>query len=203
MPIEVIITFLVGALCLVFALLYSKNTNIRLVVGVVGTVFLFYSGFTYGNIQPVPRIETFDYGNKLEMPENVDKVKVLSPVDGDKVKCRIVTSGVYPENHSKDIWVLVKPSDNKLYPQSDYTNTSFKLNGEWQVVTRFGGDVDESFDLIIYEADSNASAFFSKTIETWKATNNYSGLDLSEIPEGAIKVDELQVVLENDCRDVF
>jgi hypothetical protein len=203
MPFEVIITFLVGALCIVFALLYSKNTNIRLIVGVIGTIFLFYSGFSYGNIQPVPRIESFNYGNKLETPAKVEKVQVLSPVNGDKVKCRIVTSGVYPENHSKDIWVLLRPSDNKLYPQSDYTNTSFKLNGEWQVVTRFGGDEGESFDLLIYEANSNASTFFTKTIEAWKASNKYAGLEDSEIPDGAIKVDELKVVLEGDCRGVF
>ena len=46
----------------------------------------------------------------------------------------------------KDIWVLLKPSNNKYYPQSDHTNTSYKRDGEWQVITRFGGDKGESYD---------------------------------------------------------
>jgi hypothetical protein len=165
--------------------------------------FLFYSGFSYGNIQPVAHIETFDSGNKLKIPENITSVELLSPVDGDKVKCRIITSGVYPEGHQKDIWVLLKPSDGKYYPQSDYTNTSFKLNGEWQVVTRFGGDQGEEFELLVFEADSEASAFFSKTIETWKANNEYVGLLSSELPGGAVQLRSINVELQGDCRGVF
>lgn len=203
MPTGVIITFIIGALCIVFTLLYNKNTNLRLAIGVIGTVFLFYSGFSYGNIQPIAHLETFDSGNKLEVPKKVDKVEVLSPVEGDAVKCRILTSGVYPEGHDKDIWVLLKPSDKKYYPQSDYTNTSFKLNGEWQVVTRFGGDEGEDFELFVFEADKEASAFFSQTIENWKTSNEYIGLEEAEIPNGAKQINKINVVLKTDCRGVF
>ena len=75
---------------------------------------------------------------------------------------------VDPENHTKDIWVLLLPSDEKYYLQSDHTNTFFKRNGEFQVITRFGGDALENYEVIVYEPDVEASAFFTKTIEDWK-----------------------------------
>lgn len=60
--------------------------------------------------------------------------------------------GVYPETHDKGIWVLLKPSDERYYLQSDHTNTSYKRNEEWQVITRFGGYQGEAYDYaIIYE----------------------------------------------------
>jgi hypothetical protein len=110
--------------------------------------------------------------------------------------------GVYPEGHDKDIWVLLKPSDEKYYPQSDHTNTSYKRNGEWQVITRFGGDKGESYDIIVYEADSTASQFFSKTIEDWKALNEYAGLEEEELPGGLSEVDRIVVSLKENCRGV-
>ncbi|MBO3116986.1 hypothetical protein J4050_09515 [Winogradskyella sp. DF17] len=198
----ILITIILGALCILFGLLYSKNSTLRVAVGLLGAVLLIYGGYTYGNVQPVPQIETFDTGNKLKVNYPIEKVQVLSPTEGDAVKCRILTMGVYPEAHNKDIWVLLKPSDNKFYPQSDYTNTSFKLNGEWQVVTRFGGDKGETYELFVYETDEAASDFFSKTIENWKSANDYVGLDLSEIPEGAKEIDHISVILENDCRGI-
>ena len=120
----------------------------------------------------------------------MNAVKVVSPIDKDSVDCRILTMGVYPEAHNKDIWVVIRPTDDKYYPQSDHTNTSYKRDGEWQVVTRFGGDLGEAYDLIIYEADSTASSFFSSTIEKWKEAEEYPGLKLEEIPTGAIEVEQ-------------
>ena len=111
--------------------------------------------------------------------------------------------GVYPYAHKKDIWVLLKPSDDKYYPQSDHTNTSYKRNGEWQVITRFGGDKDEVYDIIIYETDAAASLFFSTTIENWKNTLSFEGLELDELPAGAKEVERLSVSLLDNCRGVF
>jgi hypothetical protein len=111
--------------------------------------------------------------------------------------------GVYPEGHDEDIWVLLRPSDNFFYPQSDHTNTSYKRNGEWQVITRFGGDQGEQYDLIVYEADEEASRFFTNTIDQWKQALSYPGLTIEEIPEGATEVDRISVVLEDNCRGVF
>jgi hypothetical protein len=97
----------------------------------------------------------------------------------------------------------LKPSDDKYYPQSDNTNTSFKLNGEWQVVTRFGGDKGEAYELIVYETDEAASTFFSETIAEWKSNNDYVGLELQEIPSGATEIDRISVSLKDNCRGVF
>ncbi|WP_370391264.1 hypothetical protein [uncultured Winogradskyella sp.] len=194
---------LAGILCILFGLFYSKNSTLRVAVGIIGAILLIYGGYTYGNIEPMPHIETFDTGNKLQVTYPIEKVQVLSPVEGDSVKCRILTLGVYPESHTKDIWVLLKPSDDKYYPQSDNTNTSFKLNGEWQVVTRFGGDKGEAYELIVYETDEAASAFFSETIAEWKSNNDYVGLELQEIPTGATEIDRISVSLKDNCRGVF
>ncbi len=111
--------------------------------------------------------------------------------------------GVYPDAHDEDIWVLLKPTDDKYYPQSDHTNTSYKRDGEWQVITRFGGDKGEPYDLIVYEADASASQFFSATIENWKEMDSYPGLELAELPGTAREVDRIVVVLEDNCRGVF
>jgi len=133
----------------------------------------------------------------------VNAVKVVSPIDKDSVDCRILTMGVYPESHKKDIWVMIRPTYDRYYPQSDHTNTSYKRDGEWQVVTRFGGDLGEAYDLIIYEADSTATSFFSATIEKWKETDDYPGLKLEEIPAGANEVERLKVYSRKNCRGVF
>jgi len=111
--------------------------------------------------------------------------------------------GVYPESHEKDIWVIIRPTDDRYYPQSDHTNTSYKRDGEWQVVTRFGGDMGEAYDLIIYETDTEASSFFSSTISKWKDKDNYPGLQLEEMPAGAKEVERLVIYTRKNCRGVF
>lgn len=202
MLISVLISVIAGTICLLFAILYTKNASVRIAMGIVGVVLLFYGGFGYGAMNPLAYIETFDTGNKLQVQYPVKTVQVISPVDGDAVSCRILTMGVYPEAHDKDIWVLLKPTDEKYYPQSDYTNTSYKENGKWQVVTRFGGDQGESYDLFVYETDASASQFFSETIATWKAANDYVGLQSDELPPGAKEIDRIQVTLEGNCRGI-
>lgn len=97
---------------------------------------------------------------------------------------------------------MLKPSEERFYPQSDHTNTSYKKNGEWQVITCFGGDKEETYQLIAYETDKEASQFLSNTILRWKEANNYPGLLPIEIPKGAIEVDRLTVTLAENCRGV-
>jgi hypothetical protein len=197
---EVLITVIAGLACVLFAFIYQKNRSFRIIIASIGALLLMYGGYTYGTIQPIPYMETFDTGNKLMVQYPVDRVQVISPVDKDTVKCRILTMGVYPESHTEDIWVLLKPTDDKYYPQSDYTNTSYKLNGEWQVVTRFGGDAGENYELVVVETDSVASKFFSDTIAKWKADNDYVGLQVSEIPDGAVELERISVTLQDNCR---
>ena len=191
---SVIISVIIGIILLLIAVTYKKNPGLRIALGTIGIVLLFFGGFSYGGIRPVADIETFDTGNKLKVEYPVKKVQVISPVDNDTVSCRILTMGVYPKLHDKDIWVLLRPSDKKYYPQSDYTNTSYKERGKWQVVTRFGGDKGEEFDLVVYETDSLASDFFSKTIVEWKESGNYEGLTSAVIPPGAKEVDRIHVI---------
>ncbi|MEL7063861.1 MAG: hypothetical protein AAFP00_08985, partial [Bacteroidota bacterium] len=133
----------------------------------------------------------------------VEKVQIISPLKGDSVECRVLTMGVYPDASDKDIWVLLKPSDGKYYPQSDHTNTSFKRNGEWQVITRFGGDQGEAYDIIVYETDPSATQFFSETIQSWKDALTYPGLEQEDLPKGAVEVDRIVVSLKENCRGVF
>lgn len=179
------------------------NVKLRILMGVIGVLLMIYSGFSFGLVNPQPQIEQVEVEDKLQVTYPIEKVMVISPIEGDSVNCRILTMGVYPDAHDKDIWVVLKPSDGKYYPQSDHTNTSYKRNGEWQVITRFGGDKGEEYDIIVYETDPSASEFFTTTIKNWKDALSYPGLEPEEIPSGAVEVDRITVTLANNCRGVF
>jgi hypothetical protein len=179
------------------------NTRLRLLFGVFGILLIMYGGYSFGAVYQQVPLEQVVVGNKLQVEYPVQRVQVISPLDGDSVKCRILTMGVYPDGDDQDIWVLLMPTDNKYYPQSDHTNTSYKRDGEWQVITRFGGDQGEPYELIVYETDASASQFFSSTIENWKAMDSYPGLELEELPATAHEVDRIRVFLKNNCRGVF
>lgn len=179
------------------------DTKLKVPLGILGFILVIYGGYSYGTVAMPGQLEQVTEGNKLEIKYPVEKVQAISPVEGDSVECRILTMGVYPDAHDKDIWVLLKPSDEKYYPQSDHTNTSFKRNGEWQVITRFGGDKQESYDIIVYETTAEASQFFSATIQSWKEALSYPGLQSEELPDGATEVDRITVYLKENCRGVF
>ena len=179
------------------------DAKVRIPLGVVGMFIIISVGYFYGAIQPVGQLEHVNVGNKLEIEYPVQKTQVVSPIEGDQVECRILTQGVYPEGLDKDIWVLLKPTDKKYYPQSDHTNVSYKRNGKWQVITRFGGDLDEKYELIVYETDATASEFFSSTIQAWKDQLSYPGLEPEEIPASAVEVERLNISLKGNCRGVF
>ena len=208
-----IVIVIVGAVLILIAIGDSIKINdsslglmdvkLRIPLGIIGFILIIYGGYSFGTVTIPGQIEQVSEGNKLKVEYPVKEVRIISPVEGDSVKCRILTMGVYPDSHDKDIWVLLKPSDNKYYPQSDHTNTSFKRNGEWQVITRFGGDKEESYDIIVYETDSLASQFFSATIQSWKEALSYPGLESEELPNGANEVDRIPVSLKENCRGVF
>ncbi len=179
------------------------NPKVGIPLGILGVLMVIFGSYISDVGYVSSQMEQISRGNKLQISGPVNAVKVVSPIDKDSVDCRILTMGVYPESHEKDIWVLIRPTDDKYYPQSDHTNTSYKRDGEWQVVTRFGGDLGEAYDLIIYEADSDASSFFSSTIEKWKEAEEYIGLTLEELPAGAVEVERLEVYTRKNCRGVF
>ena len=208
-----LVIIIVGALLLLIAIIDSikikgssigfVNIKLRIVLAIIGVLLLIYGGYSFGLVNPQAQIEQVEIEGKLQVQYPVERVQIISPVNGDSVNCRILTMGVYPASHAKDIWILLKPSDDKYYPQSDHTNTSYKRNGEWQVITRFGGDKGELYEIIAYEADSLASQFFSSTIQSWKDSLSYPGLEIEELPPGAMEVDRIVVVLRDNCRGVF
>ena len=207
-----LVIILIGVLLILIALLGSikrnsgrsfLNTKFGIPIGIIGVLMMIYGSYSSGLVNYNSQIEQVSIGKKLKISGPVNTVKVVSPIDKDSVDCRILTMGVYPESHKKDIWVLIRPTDDKYYPQSDHTNTSYKRDGEWQVVTRFGGDMGEAYDLIIYEADSTASSFFSSTLAKWKEADDYPGLEIEEIPAGAYEVERLKVYSRKNCRGVF
>ncbi len=207
-----IVIIIIGALLTLIAVLGVKkgsagkrflNTKLAVSLGVIGVLMMIYGSYSSDLVQYSSQMEQVSIGNKLKISGPVDKVKAVSPIDKDSVDCRILTMGVYPEKHGKDIWVIIRPTDDRYYPQSDHTNTSYKRDGEWQVVTRFGGDKGEAYDLIIYEADATASSFFSSTIAKWKEADDYPGLELKEMPTGAKEVDRIVIYTRKNCRGVF
>ena len=179
------------------------GTKLAVFLGVLGVLMMIYGSYSSDLVNYNTQMEQVSIGNRLKINGPVEAVKVVSPIDQDSVDCRILTMGVYPELHEKDIWVVIRPTDDRYYPQSDHTNTSYKRDGEWQVVTRFGGEKGEAYDLIIYEADSTASSFFSSTIAQWKEADDYPGLQLQEMPIGAKEVDRLVIYTSKNCRGVF
>ncbi len=179
------------------------NPKVGIPLGILGVLMIIFGSYTSNVAYVDSRMEQISTGNKMHIEGPVTSVRVISPVKGDSVDCRILSMGVYPEGHDKDIWVVLKPTDNKYYPQSDHTNTSYKRDGEWQVVTRFGGDKEEKYELIVYETDAAASQFFSNTIADWKQMESYPGLEETDIPAGAMEVDRITVYLRKNCRGVF
>ena len=207
-----VIIVIIGLILTLFAVVGSRkgksgkrllNTTFAVALAIIGVMMMMYASYSSELVGVNNQMEQVSIGNKLKIDGPVKEIKVVSPIDQDSVDCRILTMGVYPEGHELDIWVMIRPTDDRYYPQSDYTNTSYKRDGEWQVVTRFGGDLGEVYDLIIYEADSTASAFFSSTIEKWKTAEDYPGLELEEIPQGAKEVDRLKIYTRKNCRGVF
>ena len=207
-----IVILIIGAVLIVIAILGSSkgssgkkllNSTLAVLFGVTGLLMMIFGSYSSDFVNYNTQMEQVSIGKKLKITGPVDAVKVVYPIDQDSIDCRILTMGVYPESHEKDIWVIIRPTDDRYYPQSDHTNTSYKRDGEWQVVTRFGGDKGEAYDLIIYEADATASAFFSATIAQWKEADDYPGLQLEEMPTGAKEVERLMIYTRKNCRGVF
>ena len=204
-----IVIIIVGAVLILIAIgdallsLDLVNTKLRILLGILGLLLIIFGGYSFGAVNLHGPLEQVDVGNKRQIDYPIEKVQVISPLEGDSVKCRVLVMGVYPDSHSKDIWVLLKPSNNKYYPQSDHTNTSFKRNGEWQVITRFGGDKGESYDIIVYETDPAATQYFSNILQNWKESLAYPGLEHKELPDGAKEIDRIIVSLKENCRGVF
>ena len=201
--IMILVEFALLAIALIGIAKSAMKSKVGIPIGIIGVILLFYGSYSSEMVMYNTQVEQVSSGKQKVIEEPFTKVQVTYPIAQDSVKCRILTMGVYPEGHTKDIWVVLRPTDDRYYPQSDHTNTSFKIDGEWQVVTRFGGDLGEAYDIIVYEADAEASKFFSDTIEQWKQAENYPGIELASMPAGAVEVERMKVYLSKNCRGVF
>jgi len=135
-----IVIIAIGVLLTLIAIVGNKkgnsgnrflNTKLVIILGIIGILMMIYGSYSSGLVNYNSQMEQVSIGNKLKISGPVSAVKVVSPIDKDSVDCRILTMGVYPESHKKDIWVLIRPTDDKYYPQSDHTNIPTKemVNG--------------------------------------------------------------------------
>lgn len=201
--IMILVGFALVAIALIGIAKNAMKSKIGIPLVIIGVVLVIFGSYSSEMVMYNTQSEQVATGKKKVIEGPITKVQITSPIQQDSVKCRILTMGVYPEGHTKDIWVVLRPTDDRYYPQSDHTNTSFKTDGEWQVVTRFGGDLGEAYDVIVYEADAEASKFFSDTIEKWKEAEDYPGIELAAMPKGAVEVERIKVYLSKNCRGVF
>jgi hypothetical protein len=93
-----VILLLLGAVLLLLALIDGlrssesspglMSNNLRVPMGILGFCLLIYAGFAYGAFNPQGQIEQAAIGNKKEITTPVDRTQVISPLEGDVVKCR-------------------------------------------------------------------------------------------------------------------
>ena len=100
MSAEIIIT-IVGAVLILIAIVDSIKINdaslglmdikLRIPLGIIGFILIIYGGYSIGTVTMPGQIEQAVEGNKLEVEFPVKNVQIISPVEGDSVKCRILT----------------------------------------------------------------------------------------------------------------
>jgi hypothetical protein len=95
----------------------------------------------------------------------------------------------YSSDVADKIWVLVHAPNGRWYPQS--TNACRGVHtragdGEWQVVSGFGGagEVGQAFDIAVVLADAAANQVFEEKQKQWCEANNYLGFLTIELPQG-------------------
>ena len=79
------------------------NPKVRIPLGILGVLLIIFGGYTFGTINPQGQIEQPVLGNKQQIKYPIEKVQVLSPVDGDSVDCRILTCLLYTSDAADDV----------------------------------------------------------------------------------------------------
>jgi hypothetical protein len=116
------------------------------------------------------------------MPPTVHDIE-----QGDTVAQSLSLLGAYPPEVADDIWVLVGPPGENVWPQSPNAcegESTAKINGLWEVRIGMGGsgDVGRLFEIIVTTANDEASGFLAETIQRWCQQGHYPGLSRSELP---------------------
>ena len=97
--------------------------------------------------------------------------------------------GGYTSQITDDIWVMVGPPGDNLWPQSLNAcagEGTAKVNGLWEVRVGVGGsgDVGRLFEIIVFTADDKASSLISETLQIWCQQGGYPGFRRDELPDG-------------------
>jgi hypothetical protein len=118
---------------------------------------------------------------------------------GDLVKKEEIITGSVSGIGDKQVWVLVYTFFGRWYPQSyDPCKSVHTIanGGEWKVKSMLGGDGDRNkpFDIVVFVADSEASAFLSAKQKEWCLNNNYPGFLTIELPDGLSEKEHVRVI---------
>jgi|WetSurMetagenome_2_1015567.scaffolds.fasta_scaffold43808_3 hypothetical protein len=122
-------------------------------------------------------------------------LEITQPTDNQHIGSSYRVKGNYL-NINQDIWLFIYPelAPGKYWPQSDdafQRTPAVKNNGTWSVNCNFGGP-PQSYDIVVYKADSTASKFIGNTIQKWAKQNDYPGL--IGLPNGLTELDRVTVI---------
>ncbi len=114
-------------------------------------------------------------------------IQITEPADKATIEQAMVSvSGTCPEDLLQDIWVIVWPEQalGKCWPQSEQPQIgqpAVKNNGRWSVVCGLGGP-NQKYEIAVYTATPNASAFIGKKLREWSSNGEFKGLSVTELP---------------------
>ncbi|MEL6918545.1 MAG: hypothetical protein AAFO99_12535, partial [Bacteroidota bacterium] len=112
-----IIIIAIGVLLTLIGVLGSKESSsgkrfvsskLGISLGIIGVLMMIYGSYSSDLVNYNSQLEQVSIGKKLKVSGPVTRIKTISPIDKDSVDCRILTMGVYPESHKKDVWIMIR-----------------------------------------------------------------------------------------------
>lgn len=156
----------------------------------------------------VERIEVVRTEEDIGSPPDISNVQLSGQAsidiqNGAVANESVYISGEYISEVKDHIWVLVRPSGGRWYPQSidpsseRYEGHTDMIGGEWSTKCQFGDNQTEKgepFDIVMVLADEDASANFVEfQNECYKNNETYPGLLTIELPRGIDEKDRVRV----------
>jgi len=181
-------------------ILKKVSVSPRLLLRMVFTLGMF---FLLGGILEFPhfvqaKIST-ETGN-----ENAQKlVTITNPENSSVVGDDVTLLGRYSENILADIWVIIWPEMTLGvgWPQhgKPLLGTPVnKNNGHWSVNAHFG-DPPQNFEIAVYTSTGTASSFLQQQYkQAFNQDKVYSGILLTELPDGLIEQD--RIIVKKDVK---
>lgn len=96
------IVFLLASIIDAVASLDLLSRQIRIILSIIGLLALSYGAFV-SNVMDALYDKKPSQTSNFQAIDPTQLVVVTSPVDGDSVKCRILTQGTCPEPYEKDM----------------------------------------------------------------------------------------------------